>query len=116
MANPDPMDGGRTVRLSLHEAQVSYLRGSPGNFLSGLDDDITSHPEDSEVETWKAERAVYERLDEELARGQVVVVDEECGRLVRRWAASNDRSEEFGRILFEHQTLASLRDQIEAEL
>ena len=117
MADPDPMDGGPPlVHLSLHEVQVDYLRGSLGNFLSGLDDDITGHPDDPDVKTWKAERDVYRRLDEGLARGQVVAADKETRRLVRRWAASNDRSEEFGRILFEHQTLASLREQIEAEL
>lgn len=116
MATTDPMDGGRTVRLSLHEAQVDYLRGSLGNFLAGLDDDITSHPEDADVETWKAEREVYRRLAEGLAKGQVASADAETRRLVRRWAAANDRSEDFGRILFEHQTLASPREQIEAEL
>ena len=110
------MDGVRTVRLSLHKAQVGYLRGSLGNFVSGLDDDIASHPKDPDVEAWKAEREVYRRLAEGLAQEQIVSVDSETRRLIRRWAAANDRSEDFGRILFEHQTLASLREQIEAEL
>jgi hypothetical protein len=68
------------------------------------------------VEAWKAERDAYRRLDEGLENDQVIPVDEETKRLARRWAAANDQSREFHRILFEHDALASLREQIEAEL
>jgi hypothetical protein len=110
------MDGGRTVRLSLHPAQIDYLRASLADFISGLNGDIATLPEDPAVEAWKAERDVYRRLDEGLANDLVVAVDEETLRLGRRWAAANDRSEEFHRIVFEHQTLQGFSEQLEAEL
>jgi hypothetical protein len=115
MADPDPMEGGRTICLCLHRVQVDYLRQSLGFFISGLENDISSRPDDPKVETWKAERNAYRRLDEGL-KEQEVVADDETGRLIRNWAAANDRSEEFHRSLFEHQALASLRQQIEAGL
>ena len=113
MANPDPMEDRPSVCLCLHRAQIDYLRQSLGFFVSGLEDDITAHPDDPDLETWKAEREACRRLDEALT-SEEVLLDDQTQRLVRRWAAANDRSEEFHRVLFEHQALASLREQLEA--
>jgi hypothetical protein len=110
------MDGGRLVHLSLHPAQVGYLRGSIANILSGIEADLASHPDDPGVDERRAERNAYRRLDEALAQGGFAKLDEDARKLVSRWLAANDLAEDFGRILFEHQTLTSLRDQIEAEL
>jgi hypothetical protein len=109
------MDGGGTVYLCLHSAQVDFLGASLNDFVAGLEDDIKSRPDDPADERWKAERDAYWRLAEGIEE-QVVVVDDQARRLVKRWAAANDRSEEFHRILFEHQALSSLREQIEAVL
>jgi hypothetical protein len=115
MDDPDPMEGGRTVHLCLHPAQVDYLGTSLNHFVAGLEDDIASRPDDPDVERWKTERDTYWRLAEGLEE-QVVAVDGQTARLIREWAAANDLSEEFHRILFEHQALASLREQIEVGL
>ena len=54
MAYSDLMDGRRTVRLSLHPAQVDYLVEAFGNFISGLEDDIAGHPDAPDLDAWKS--------------------------------------------------------------
>lgn len=44
-----------------------------------------------------------------------IVPDDRARRLVRELAAASDREEEYERVVFEHEALAALREQIGAE-
>jgi hypothetical protein len=113
MADSDPTGGERAVPLSIDPDQAEYLRRELTGFKDGLEDDVEAHPDRTGAGRWRADAEVYGRLIAGLDAGEIVP-DEHVRRLVREWAEAHDRAEHYRRVVFEHDAIAVLREQIEA--
>ena|ERR1700742_2560215 len=113
MATENPTGGERAVPLSIPPAQTEYLRGELLGLMAGLEDDAQTYPGQPEARRWIAEAEAYGRLAAGLDSGEVVP-DERVRRLVREWAEAHDRAEHYERVVFEHDAIAALSEQIGA--
>jgi len=113
MATENPTGGERAVPLSIPPAQKEYLRGELLGLIAGLEDDAKTHPGEPEARRWVAEAEAYGRLVAGLDSGRVVP-DDRVRRLVREWAEAHDFAEHYERVVFEHNAIAALSEQIEA--
>jgi hypothetical protein len=113
MASTDPMGGERAVTLSISPRQVEYLRRELAGFKSGLEDDAQTHPNRPDAQKWLASAEAYGRLITGLDAGEIVPNDH-VRRLVGEWADAHDRAEHYERVVFEHDAIATLHEQIGA--
>jgi hypothetical protein len=113
MATENPTGGERAVPLSIPPEQVQYLRRELTGFKSGLEEDAQTHADRPDAQRWLATAEAYGRLIAGLDAGEVVP-DDHVRRLVREWAEAYDGSEHYARVVFEHNAIAALRDQIGA--
>jgi gamma-glutamyl:cysteine ligase YbdK (ATP-grasp superfamily) len=82
-------------------------------FKAGLEDDAETHPDRPDTQRWLANANAYGRLVTGLDAGEIVS-DDRVRRLVREWAEAHDRAEHYERVVFEHDAIAALREQIGA--
>ncbi|HEY1853246.1 MAG TPA: hypothetical protein VGG40_01545 [Solirubrobacterales bacterium] len=107
------MGGGEAVALSLTDGQRRFLRGALSDCKAGREDDLQTHPDHSNTGRWRADADAYGRLIAGIDAGQVVP-DDRLLRLVSELAEASDREEGYERVIFEHDALAALREQIGA--
>lgn len=113
MADSDPMGGGDPVALALSDRQRQYLRRVIADCKAGREDDLRTHPDHPNADRWRIDAAAYERLIAGLERGEIVP-DAEVRRLAAELAEASDHEEEYERVVFEHDALTALREQIGA--
>jgi hypothetical protein len=109
MATENPTGDGATVPLDLFEEQRRYLHRALADCKAGREDDLQTYPDHPNARRWHADADGYERLITGLDAGEIAPDDR-----VRELAAANDREEEYERVVFEHDALAALREQIGA--
>jgi len=107
------MGGGENVALSLTDRQRRYLRRVLCDCKAGREDDRRTDPYHPNADRWRSEVAAYERLIAGLDAGEMVP-DEEVRRLAAELAEASDHEEEYERVVFEHDALVALREQIGA--
>jgi hypothetical protein len=107
------MGGGETVALALTDRQRRYLRSALADCKAGREDDLKTHPDHPNAGRWSADADAYGRLIAGVDSGEIVP-DDRLRRLVRELAEAFDREEEYERVVFEHDALAALHDQIGA--
>jgi len=113
MARTDPTGGGENVALSLTDPQRHYLRRALCDCKAGREDDRRTDPNHPNADRWRSEVAAYDRLIAGLDAGEILP-DDEIRRLAAELAEASDHEEEYERIVFEHDALAALREQIGA--
>ena len=113
MADSDPTGDGEVVALALSDRQGRYLRGALSDCKAGREEDLRTHPDHPNADRWRADSAAYGRLIAGLDGGEVVP-DAEVRRLASELAEASDHEEEYERVVFEHDALAALREQIGA--
>lgn len=113
MAGTDPMGGAAIVALNLTDKQRLYLRRVIRDCKAGREDDLRTYPEHRRAGRWRADANAYTRLIVGLDSREIAA-DAEVRRLVRELALATDREEEYERVVFEHDALAALREQIGA--
>jgi hypothetical protein len=113
MANENPKGDGGTVALDLSEEQRRFLRGALADCRAGREDDLRTHPDHPNACCWRSNAAAYGRLISGVDAG-TIAPDAEVRRLVHELAEASDREEEYERVVFEHDALAALREQIGA--
>ncbi len=111
MASDNPTGGGGTVALDLTDEQRRFLRCTLNYCKAGREDDLRTHPDHPNAGRWRAVADAYRRLVAGIEAGEIVP-DDLVRRLVRELAAASDREEEYERVVFEHDALAALREQI----
>jgi hypothetical protein len=112
MADSDPT-GGDLVALALSDRQRQYLRRVIADCKAGRKDDLHTHPDHPHAGRWRSDAAAYARLIAGLDEGEIVP-DAEVRRLASELAEASDHEEEYERVVFEHDALAALREQIGA--
>lgn len=113
MADSDPMGGAPAVPLSIPSEQAEFLRRELTGFKDSLEDDAETHPKRPDTRGWLANAEAYGRLIAGIDAGEIVP-DDRVRRLVREWAEAHDRAEHYERVVFEHDAIATLREQIGA--
>jgi hypothetical protein len=112
MADSDPMSGD-PVALALSGRQRRYLRRAIVDCKAGREDDLKDHPGHPNASRWRTDSAAYGRLIAGLDQGEIIP-DTDVRRLARELAEASDHEEEYERVVFEHDALAALREQIGA--
>jgi hypothetical protein len=109
MATKDPTGDGRAVSLSIPPGNEAFLRRVIGSTQGGLRDDLKHHGDRLREPRSKLllEDAAYAALLDGLDRGRIVP-DDELRAILGRLAESIDRGNEYGRVVFEHDTLHDL--------
>ncbi len=113
MATENPTGGSEIVALDLTDEQQRFLRSTLAYCRAGREDDLRTHPDHPNACRWRANAAAYGRLITGVDAGRIAP-DTEVRRLVRELAEASDREEEYERVVFEHDALAALREQIGA--
>lgn len=113
MATENPTDGEQAVPLSIPPEQTAWLRDRLSGFKADLENDVQALSHRPGARRWRADAEVYGRLIAGLDAGEIVP-DDHLRRLVCRWAEANDRAEHYDRVVFEHDAIAALREQIGA--
>jgi hypothetical protein len=107
------MGDGRPVSLSIPPVQAEYLLRELNGFKSRLQDDVEAHPDRPGAQRWLADAEAYGRLIAGLDAG-AVVPDDHLRRLVSEWIEAHERSEHYERVVFEHDAIVRLGEQIGA--
>jgi hypothetical protein len=113
MAADNPTGGERAVPLSIVPEQAEWLRDRLSGFIADLERDIRMLPDHPGAAKWRADADAYGRLAAGLDAGEIVPDDRIKG-LVREWADAHDRALHYERVVFEHDALLALREQIGA--
>lgn len=113
MADSDPMGGERAVPLSIQPGQAEFLRRELTGFKDGLEDDALTHADRPDARRWLTNAEAYGRLVAAIDAGEIVP-DDHVRQLVREWAEAHDGSEHYEQVVFEHDAIAALREQIGA--
>jgi hypothetical protein len=111
MATDNPMGGERAVPLSIQPEQAEYLRRELTGFKDGLEDDAQTHPDRPDARGWLAKAEAYGRLVAGIDAGKIVP-DDHVRQLVREWAEAHDDAEHYEQVVFEHDAIAALREQV----
>lgn len=113
MATENPKGAEETVALNLSDRQRQFLRRAVADCKAGREDDLQTQPQHPNAARWRAEGDAYARIIVGLEAG-AIVPDGEVRGLLRELAEANDREEEYERVVFEHDALVAMREQIEA--
>jgi hypothetical protein len=113
MATDNPTGGERPVPLSIPPAQTGFLRRELIGFKSGLEDDAETYPHRSGTRQWLADAAGYGRFLIGLDAGEIIS-DDHLRLLISEWAEAHDGAEHYQRVVFEHDAIAALSEQIGA--
>ena len=112
MADQDPTRRGASVALNLPDDHVRFLRGVFTDARVGLRDELTEHRDDlKDPERLSREEAAYGRVLVALVE-MAVVADAELLGVVSNLADVIDRSNEYDRVVMEHEALHGFLDQL----
>lgn len=108
MADQNPTGRGAAVALNLPADQVRFLRSVFAMARDGIRDELIEHPDElREPARVQCEEAAYGRLLTALD-ALVIVPDDEVRAVVGVLAQTIDASNEYERVVAEHNALASL--------
>jgi hypothetical protein len=112
MATDNLTGRGAAVALKIPADRVRFLRSVFSMARDGLRDELADHPEQlREPARLRREEAVYGRLLAALDE-LVIVPDEDMRAVVGELAQTIDQSNEYERVVAEHEALASLSGQL----
>lgn len=111
MATENPTGGERAVPLSIPPEQAEWLRDRLSGFIADLERDVRMFPDHPGTARWRDDADAYGRLAASLDAGEVVPDDHVLG-LVHEWAEAHDLALHYERVVFEHDALFALREQI----
>ncbi|MGE5282458.1 MAG: hypothetical protein ACM3N0_09100 [Chloroflexota bacterium] len=112
MADPNPTGRGAAVALQFPAGHVRFLRETFRDARDGVKDELARAQRPKNPERLRREEAAYGRLLAALDE-LVIVPDEEVREVVARLAQIIDGSNEYERVVSEHDALANLIDQID---
>ncbi len=113
MADENPMGRGTAVALDLPADQVRFLRGTFADAREGVQDELRHHPgELKDPAHLRREEAAYGRLVTALDEC-VIVPDPDVRAVVVDLAEVIDQSNEYSRVVFEHDALRGLLARLE---
>jgi hypothetical protein len=112
MANTNPTGRGAAVALTIPADQVRFLRGVFEKARAGVREELREHPgSPSRARTLRREDAAYGRLL--AALGELVIVpDRDVREVVTSLAQVIDGSNEYERVIAEHEALHGLLEQL----
>jgi len=112
MAKENPTGRGAAVALSIPADQVRFLRSTFEQARAGVREELREHPgSPSRAATLRREDAAYGRLLAALDEC-VIVPDDDARVVVGDLAKIIDTSNEYERVVSEHEALHSLLGQI----
>lgn len=112
MADENPMGPGSAVALKLPVDHVRFLRGTFESAREGVRDELRDYPDDlKDPDHLRREDAAYGRLLVALDE-LVIVPDRDVRDLVGDLAHIIDRSNEYSRVVAEHEALHGLHVQL----
>jgi len=111
MADSNPTRRGAAVALRFPAGHVHFLRRTFEDALDGVKDELESAEQPNDPDGLRREEAVYGRLLAALDE-LVIVPDDEVRALLDRLAQIIDRSNEYERVVTEHEALTNLIDQL----
>lgn len=111
MANENPTGRGAAVALNLPVDHVRFLRETFGDALDGVKDELENAKKPKDPERLRREEIAYGQLLTALDE-LVLVPDDDAREIVRDLASIIDASNEYERVLAEHEALASLIVQL----
>jgi hypothetical protein len=112
MADPNPTGRGNAVALQLPVDHVRFLRGVFQMALRGIRDELADYPKRlKEPARLRREEAVYGRLLTALDE-LVIVPDPDTRDVLGDLAGIIDRSNEYTRVVAEHEALYGLLDRV----
>jgi hypothetical protein len=111
MASDNPTGRGAAVALDLPVDHVRFLRGVFEQARDGITDELEEFPDQLDPKRLHREHAVYGRLLTALDE-LVIVPDHDVRDVVGDLAGVIDRSNEYERVVSEHEALHRLLDQL----
>jgi hypothetical protein len=111
MADRNPTGRGAAVALQFPAGHVRFLRRTFEDALDGVRDELERTERPRDPDGLRREEAAYGRLLAALDE-LVIVPDDEVRALLGRVAQIIDGSNEYERVVAEHEALASLIDQL----
>ena len=114
MADENPTGRGSAVALQIPADQARFLRGVFQMALRGIEDELADYPKRlKEPARLRREKAAYGRLLAALDE-LVIVPDADVRDVLGDLAGIIDRSNEYKRVVSEHEALRGLLEQIKA--
>ena len=112
MADTNPTGRGAAVAIKLTVNRVRFLRGVFDQARDGVRDDLANYPDGlKDPEHLRREDAAYGRLLTALDE-LVIVPDPEVLAILADLATMIDASNQYRRVVREHETMQSLLDQL----
>ena len=111
MANDHPTRRGAAVALQFPAGHVRFLRETFRDALDGVKDELANAKRTKDPDRLRREEAAYGRLLAALDE-LVIVPDDEVRALLGRVAKIIDGSNEYERVVTEHEALHGLLAQI----
>jgi hypothetical protein len=112
MAEPNPTGRGAAVALQFPAGHVRFLRETFEDAREGVRDEQAHAKQPKDPERLRREEAAYGRLLAALDE-LVIVPDEEVREVLTTLAQVIDTSNEYERVVVEHEALANLIEQID---
>jgi len=114
MATDNPTGRGAAVALQFPSGHVRFLRETFKDALDGVRDELANAKRVKDPDRLRREEAAYGRLLAALDE-LVIVPDDEVRALLGRLAQIIDTSNEYERVIAEHEALHGLLAQIDGE-
>src|SRR3954470_19205673 len=111
MADENPTGHGAAVALHIPTDHVRFLRSTFEKARAGVKDELEEFPDQLDPERLEREETVYRRLLVALDE-QVIVPDRDVRDLLSDLAGIVDRSNEYSRVVQEHDALQGLLVQV----
>jgi hypothetical protein len=111
MADQNPTGRGAAVALQIPAAHVRFLRETFEDALDGVRDELSHAKQSGDPNRLRCEEAVYGRLLAALDE-LVIVPDDEVRGIVGTLAQVIDGSNEYERVIAEHEALHGLLGQL----
>ena len=112
MADPNPTGRGAAVALQFPAGHVGFLRETFTDAREGVRDELERTERPRDPDGLRREETVYGRLLAALDE-LVIVPDDEVREVLTTLAQIIDTSNEYGRVVAEHEALHGLLTQIE---
>ena len=111
MADPNPTGRGAAVALQFPAGHVSFLRSTFADARAGASDELKNAKRLRNPDRLRREAAAYGRLLAALDE-LVIVPDRDVREVVTSLAQVIDGSNEYERVIAEHEALHGLLDQL----
>jgi hypothetical protein len=111
MADENPTGHGAAVALNIPADQVRFLRSTFEKARAGVKDELEEFPDQLDPRRLEREEAAYARLLAALDQ-LVIVPDRDVRDLLADLAGIVDRSNEYSRVVQEHDALHGLLAQL----